>query len=64
MGVVRNRLVQRRMASKLALRSRLNSGQVAMVAIITCIHSRPATPSWRMALRFSRCICLAAASAW
>ena len=33
----------------------LNSGQ-AVVAIITCIHSMPATPSSRMARRFSAAV--------
>ncbi|EJT83634.1 hypothetical protein PPS11_32735 [Pseudomonas putida S11] len=42
----------------------LNSGQVAMVAIIAWNHSSPATPRRRRALRFSWASCSAAWSGW
>ncbi|MNL66775.1 hypothetical protein D3C87_1912930 [compost metagenome] len=64
MGVVRNSATQRRMVCISGLRSILNSGQVAMVAIIAWNQSRPATPSRRRAVRFSLANCSAARSAW
>ncbi|MNP51961.1 hypothetical protein D3C76_1463190 [compost metagenome] len=63
MGMVRNSATQRRMVCSSGDRSMLNSGQVAMVAIIAWNHSRPATPSWRRAVRFSLASCSAARSA-
>lgn len=56
-GVVRNIATQRRITCSSGLRSILNSGQVAMVAIIAWNHSKPATPNWRKARRFSLASC-------